>query len=371
MVWNNPVPTEEHLLALERLASKVAALGHSASLVQMWVAREEDMKKRDGFLKRPRFFQPVDDPASRYRMRVTGPGRLQHLRERFAANLRPTSPLWHGYALGREPEQALATVGSHFDPDVIILRQSAGRSFGLASTLMLAKALRAALMSHCSKQPPPEWLSGHRQDGRPSELISGHLAIFPLPHVGSSHADGHLLGLALALPRNVSRIELSTCLAGLFFDDAGWPKPIKLTLGRLGECVLEMDEGQSPRAALRPATWLEPTSNWATVTPIALDRHVKSRQPTKELGKIIKLSCTRIGLPTPQAVAVAPVSRFVGAPSAREMPRMKRKSDGGDVIQTHAMITFPCTVQGPLVIGSGRYRGYGLLRPFPLVEVRE
>jgi CRISPR-associated protein Csb2 len=371
MVWKDPTPTNKHLLAFGRLTSKVAALGHSASLVQMWVAEESEITDRNGFLKKARVLQPVDDPASRYRMRVSGPGRLQHLRERFAANLRPTSPLWHGYAEVVEKDPPPKIPRSHFDPDFIVLRQSAGRRFGLTSTLLLAKTLHATLMSHCSQQPPPEWLSGHRADGTPSERDSGHLAIFPLPHVGRPHADGHLLGLAMAMPQDVSRKELATCLAALFFDETGWPKQVKLTLGRLGECVLEMDEGQGLRSSSRPATWLGPARRWATVTPIALDRHTKSRQPMTELEEIIKTSCRRIGLPNPETVTPTPVPMFTGAPPAGEMPRIKRKQDGGYVSHTHAVITFPCAVQGPLLMGSGRYRGYGLCRPLPVPEVQE
>jgi CRISPR-associated protein Csb2 len=62
-------------------------------------------------------------------------------------------------------------------------------------------------------------------------------------------------------------------------------------------------------------------------------------------------------------VIVTPVPMFLGAPHAREMPRIVRKSDGGKNRQTHAILTFDRDVQGPVLIGAGRYRGYGLCRP--------
>jgi CRISPR-associated protein Csb2 len=296
---------------------------------------------------------------------------LRYLQDRFDAKVRPTSALWQGYAEARQEERPQPEiVGSRFDSDLIVLRQSAGRRFGLSSTLLLTKVLRDTLMSHCSRQPPPEWLSGHRADGRPGEREYGHLAVFPLPHVGRLHADGHLLGLAISIPRDVSRNELYSCLGDLFFDENQWPKRIKLTLGRLGECVLEIDEGSSPRVALNPATWLKPSRTWATVTPLALDRHPKPRDSEAAIAEIVNRSCLRVGLPSPQTIIPETVSRFVGAPTSREMPRITRKNDGSPVCQTHAKITFPCEVQGPVLLGTGRYRGYGLCRPINPAEVR-
>ena len=51
---------------------------------------------------------------------------------------------------------------------------------------------------------------------------------------------------------------------------------------------------------------------------------------------------------------------------AREFARLRRRSDPGgkgEWQHTHASIVFAAPVRGPVIIGSGRYRGYGLCRP--------
>ena len=62
-----------------------------------------------------------------------------------------------------------------------------GKQVTLPSTLKLTAALRGLLMGACPVQPPPEWFSGHRADG--TATSEPHLALIPLPFVGSQHAD--------------------------------------------------------------------------------------------------------------------------------------------------------------------------------------
>ena len=87
-----------------------------------------------------------------------------------------------------------------------------------------------------------------------------------------------------------------------------------------------------------------------------------------EIEAFIADSCERIGLPRPTEVIATPVPMFFGVPHSREMPRILRKSDGGKNRQTHAILTFDREVQGPMLIGAGRYRGYGFCRPLRDVE---
>ena len=68
----------------------------------------------------------------------------------------------------------------------------------MEATLQLTSALRDAAMK-ATGQHVPEWLSGHQPDGRPS--LKPHAAFFPLPLVPTKYADGHIMGLAMAIPR--------------------------------------------------------------------------------------------------------------------------------------------------------------------------
>lgn len=43
-------------------------------------------------------------------------------------------------------------------------------------------------------------------------------------------------------------------------------------------------------------------------------------------------------------------------------PRLRRK-DGSERRHTHAILVFDEPVRGPILVGAGRYRGYGFCRP--------
>jgi len=60
---------------------------------------------------------------------------------------------------------------------------------------------------------------------------------------------------------------------------------------------------------------------------------------------------------------VQPVSFFEGAGHAQSLPQF---TEGGETLcryQVHIIVRFPCLLRGPILVGRGRYRGYGLLRP--------
>ena len=72
--------------------------------------------------------------------------------------------------------------------------------------------------------------------------------------------------------------------------------------------------------------------------------------------------CARIGLPAPREVIVTPVSAHAGVPPVRAFSHLQRK-DGSRRRHGHAILVFDEPVCGPVILGAGRYRGYGLCRP--------
>jgi CRISPR-associated protein Csb2 len=356
-LWDTK-PTDQLRDALASLCRKVTYLGHSSSPVQVWVEPNPPEPN----------LVPVGQRVARYRLRVGGAGRLAELKARFEAGQRPTSSLWVGYDRPQPTAPQPAMSQTCFDGNLVVLRRVEGRPLGLESTLLITQALRDTVMSLCEEQPPPEWISGHRSDGARSE--QDHLAFLPLPHVGREHADGHLLGLGIAVPRNVTAEQQAEGWSGVLFDDLGAPKQIELRLGNLGVWRMELDDREQREVALRPETWaLTPSRRWATVTPIAFDRHPKGPDKWKDIEQAIARACGRIGLPAPAEVILSLTSMFIGAPTARSFPLLKRKADGGHIHHSHAVITFPEPVIGPVLLGAGRYRGYGLCRPLSGPEV--
>ena len=274
------------------------------------------------------------------------------------ASLRPEPGLWQGYA---PPEQAAEPkpIGSVFDPRLLVLALS-GKRLPLPATLKLTEALRGALLKACP-QPIPEWVSGHDADGRASS--KPHVAFLPLPFVGSEHADGRVMGVALALPRDLDPAKTARVLEPWLRDDDGQPRALRLFDGQWLECSAELETRERPSKNLRMETWTGPALRWASVTPVVLDRHFDGPDKWEQAAESVKTACERAGLPRPLEVLLHPVSLIEGVPKSNEFPWITRKKDGGRMHHAHAVIVFGEAVQGPVLVGAGRFRGYGLCRP--------
>lgn len=351
--WPNDEPNG-HASALECICRRVTRVGHSSSLVQMWVAhRPPD----DVHAWRP------DGQRGTQSLRVSCRGLFDSLAEDYASGNRPVIGLWHGYR--RDGEEA-AVPGTVWSDALIVLRlsplESRHRRLDLCTTLALTQRLHESVQMAAEAaglDAIPEWLSGHKPDGGPSE--SPHVAFFPLAFVGREHADGHLLGIGVALPENgldAQQRRLALRVLGHIRE---------LRLGRLGRWALEADD--RGKSNLRPDAWTSAprgATRWATVTPIVFDQHPKAKDRVeyeREAVAIVRQSCERIGLPEPpREVILTPVSAHLGAPASHEFPRIRRK-DGSERRHRHAILIFDEPVRGPIAIGAGRYRGYGFCRP--------
>ena len=273
---------------------------------------------------------------------------------------RPATGRWQGYARPRLAKRD-ATPHSVFDPRIVVLAIR-GRRVSLPATLKLTVALRGMLMRECPLQPPPEWFSGHRGDGKPT--VSPHMALAPLPFVGAEHADGRIMGLALILPRELNPHEAGRGLDSILHErDTGLPRPHRLFDGQWLECTVELDTRERPPVNLNPQTWTSCSRIWASVTPVVLNRHFDGKDRWERTAESVKDACGHIGLPRPAEVLLHPVSLVEGVPHAREFPRLTRKRDNGRQSHAHAVIVFDAPVTGPVLVGAGRFRGYGLCRP--------
>jgi CRISPR-associated protein Csb2 len=371
--WPNAESSEEasHRPSLGRLCGNVTRIGHSASLVRMWVADEVYCCKPTG----TEMWIP-DDGIAEFQARRVSEGtldllerafnrrgreayqvqklRIDRLREEKKATngkgaqqrkveideliaveesqlelidtrdpIRPKLGLWTGYRR-KHADPPSPNAHTDFDSDLLILAQSEGPRLPLASTLMVMQSLRGVVMSHIGSDIP-DWVSGHQANGAPLRDCRQHLSYIPLPFVGSEHADGHLLGAALVFPRAVPRPERGRVLGRLFVSKSGEPIEIKLTLGRMGVWTVRKRDWSETRRALIPETWTAHpggAQTWATATPVVLDRFPKS-DPFKErdawheeVAKIVTIACARLGLPAPIDVTVGTSSWHLGSPRA-------------------------------------------------------
>ena len=388
--WDDPV---EHREALDRLCGKVGRLGHASSLVHVWLGEPPEADGRTtytptgGRLKlRTTNGGLLDDLDARFNREpidrhfaldaavaaAEGKAKKAAAKQRFQAEMgkpwkqsvapptrqRPEVQRSIGYGVAGESGDVPGTV---FEPtfEVLTLRpaETTYRRLPAAQGPRACEVLRRAILKQLGPKAP-DVLTGHDADNRP--LDRPHMAIFPLPDVGHDHAGGHLLGLGVALPRDGVTPRIRADLINAI--DA---VPV-LTLGKLGTWHLAAVDAQDRRHGLQLGTWTRASTCWATVTPIALDRHPKVKEATEqqsELGRLIREACGQVGVDNVKAVVPFPVSPFLGAPTGYAFPRLPRK-DGSERRQTHAMIWLKEARQGPLLVGAGRYRGWGLCRPY-------
>ncbi len=392
-IWEESAPGEVRR-AIEELCARVTRVGHSISAVQMWLVSE-------GEEPTPNLI-PTGGVAE-MRMRVAGPGTLRMLEESFngaaiarydemaeatasakgkekarrkrelqaafpegrPVTRRPQLVNWQGYSRAGRAEGAPDVLDGPFEEDFVVLEKVEGPALGIGSTLQLTEALRNACMK-AAGSAPPEWVSGHEAGGGPAR--HPHLAFFPLPYVGFEHADGHVMGLGIAIPRvlagsSLTRDEqLRRYLGPLFFDpESGEEREVHLGRKGVWEWRLEIEKRERPAQTLQRLSWTKASRAWASVTPVVLHHHPKKREGDVE--RIVREAFVSALLPAPEWVAVRPISRVTGAGHVREVPPF---SEGGENLcryQTHVVARFASPIRGPVLVGRGRFRGYGLFKP--------
>lgn len=395
LVWPDVEINDRDRRALEALTAKVARIGHSTSLVQMWLPKPHEV---------PEPCLVPDDERAVLHLRVATPGTLEDLERRFNGDavrvfgelrtsvedrsdvsaqrnvrkrlkdefsnrppvqLRPELSTYQGYALASHSTDGDAGAAGFFSSQPLILtlspEDSPYRHLDLLDVLALTRLWRRAILATANdlSERARAIVSGHNTNGQPLE--GPHLAFMPLAFVGHENADGRLLGVGLALPDDLSREHRREALRAV-------GNVRRLTLGRLGVWQVESETRSRPPWNLRAEAWTaqpQGATHWSTVTPVVYDRHPKSDDRTlyrQQVAGMIAQACARIGLPEPREVIVTPVCAHLGVPPSHAFPRLQRKDDSLRR-HTHAILVFEEPICGPVLIGAGRYRGYGLCRP--------
>jgi len=389
LIWQN-APPEDIRQKLDDVCRKVTRIGHSMSAVQMWVVPP-------GKEPEPNLLPGGEEP--RTSLRVPSRGTMRSLeaafngpaieeydrlsdalstargaqKRRLEAELkekypdgrpksrRPQIVQWQTYGRPASSVHNLAAERGPFDDTFIVLRKEDGPALGLESTLQLTAALRnAAMKARGTGAAPPEWLSGHDPSGRPSTRV--HVAFFPLPYVGYEHSDGHIMGLGIAIPREFAASpELRTVLGPLFFNDQHEEREIELWRKGTWRWLLRREDRERPPLTLQRPNWTRASRVWASVTPVVLHHYPKKREG--DIERIVSEAFVSALLPEPQIIDVRSVSLVPGAGHALAVPQY---AGGGEHLcryQTHVLVRFARPVIGPVLVGRGRFRGYGLFKP--------
>lgn len=389
--WPDAEPTDAQLGVLDRLCARVARLGHSSTFVSCRAT-----------LDAPPAPTLLPDAGDGMTLRVPRAGMVDRLEHMFAAQEgRAQGPLPSGSAVYATPDASSADVPAPLlGGDWIVL--SMPRRLGpdgpealpVTRALDLARAVRGALLRHAT-EPVPEILSGHQGGARPTVASARpHVAVVPLPNVSSRHSDGAVLGVALVLPTTVTADERHavedavrawTDANGLSVSMGGpGGRSLRFPLDKArfdpapGVDRQGLQVAPQARTTLRRSTWCRPATEWVSATPIALDRFpgdLASPRPdvraaAEDAARLsVARACGYAGLPEPIEVEVDTVSFLGSAPPAnragrsRGFPAFVAGTSRQARLGVHARLRFAEPVAGPVLVGAGRYLGYGLCVP--------
>ncbi len=348
VVWPDASPEPDTVRALAGLARRVPYLGRTTSPVTLVVGTEQAEPRAEWRRLAPTCLG-APSVAS---LRVPYDGYTARLRDAYQDGRRSwevarTIP-YAAPGASDEPSPAASPFG-----EMLIFGAARGTVKVAGGSLLTVTArLREAVMARIRTDVPVQ-ICGHGADDK------RHVAYLALPHVGHRHADGRILGVAVAVPTDLDG-EAYGRLWQAIVDD-----PLeRLTLRR--DQVLRLERPTSASAwGLSPERWTAAdrggSRTWVTATPLMLDRFLKRSRGEDAAVKEVFASVVRAGYPEPADVTFSPAPMIEGAPHQPRTNTLPANRPRRPMV--HARITFGERIGGPVLVGSMRYFGLGLLVP--------
>ncbi|MBP2477669.1 CRISPR-associated protein Csb2 [Crossiella equi] len=360
-VWPEVSVSETEAEVLAELAARVPYFGRSTATALLSVHHDPaDLADLDD-LDLAHFIPDTGTTAGRLvELRVPYRGYTDALDAAFAEGRRAWEvsgpPRTYLLADHQMEEQVEAEPEAPGGPFVDMLMFGLPRGFhldGLHAGRVTGK-LRHTVMARVP-DPVPAQVSGHGADDR------AHVAYLPILDAGHRHAGGHLLGVALGLPK------MDPADRRRLLQAVGNPAaPLALELGG-AKVELQIEGRAQDRAARRldKSWWQRPATRWATVTPMVLEHYCGLDHEEEEIAR----SCRRAGLPEPVEIipGTAPMIRGGAALRREHLPRKEK----GPRPFAHVLLRFPVPVRGPVLLGAQRYLGMGLFAPLPDQDDRD
>lgn len=348
-IWRDAEP-KGHIETLRQICERVTYLGRSRSLVRVSIIDNN-----------PPPSTHVPDPLGQVALRVPGPERLEQLNasyKRRGGKPEPCPPQRYRRTYDDWGDQEPAR--SIFDRMYVFSPRAEDPTLPAESTQKVTQAMRRALIAcieevqrlHGLKPSVPDIVHGHGKHP--------HCAYVALPFVNpwQRYADGSIKGLAVLVPRDVEEKELMSLAAGLVrLQENG------LRIPGIGTWrLVEVQEDDPPLKSLAAHTWRHPSRLWATVTPMVFGHFPKPNNGGAV--KVILESLRMIGIEPDLAaeVAVGRYSPLHGAPPSWQFKGYSNNNEPSRLFR-HVMLRFDRPVAGPIVLGSMRYFGLGLMWP--------
>jgi CRISPR-associated protein Csb2 len=341
-VWPE-TPTAAQRRGIELRAARVGYLGCADSPVRVIVG---DAPHPDAPTHR---YEP--DPSGEHLLGVVQPGILDALDAHFdrwveggPSVTRRQSPGLRRLAAYAADDERAETVQPE-RPTMLVYRFD--RPVSGRRVSVVTDALKGTVLTRYQQRigsEPPGVLHGHLPAGDESPRVS----FLALPNTGAAHSDGMIHGVALLFPIGSDPALISACRTALAGDTELHGTGFRRSI--------QPHTGQPFVASLAPKRWAATANRWATVFPAVHER----RGVTIDVDEIERW-CERVGLPRPAGVRVTRKPFVRGGVDLA--PREVNRSGKDPKPYSHIEMVFEDDVTGPVVIGSGRFRGLGLCAP--------
>jgi CRISPR-associated protein Csb2 len=246
----------------------------------------------------------------------------------------------------------------------------------LERTTMLVVAAREAARARLSAAMPRrlhEWdqyLVGRKRDGSNAVPAESRVRIIPIPSIGMHYADRAirrlLVELPSACPLRSEDVRWAFSGAQLCDPDTGEVKDILLSPSAEHDMLRHYGVGGGGRV-------------FRSVTPVVLPEEVKRRriEPTRKLAEA-KHALERVRELSGARAAVVQALRHAGVRAPAMSIRLQREPFDGNGSRVepfaegtrfekerlwHVEVVFGVPIEGPLLLGDGRFLGLGLMAP--------
>lgn len=337
--WDIESPNSAILASVERRAARVGYLGASDSPVRVRVSTEMPHEAADEAW--------VPDPGGDIRISVPHPGNVAALDRVYDA--------WkeRGASLSRAQFPALLQWENYRSPD----RQITEKRGEVVAWLRLHSAVSGRRIATVTGLFKDAVLSRYqRLHGEPPAILHGHgftssgydLARYlALPDVGHPRSRGRIHGLALWLPPEADDLQRRRAREAAYAIDA--------LAGRGISARTEPRVDDKRPWAANPRRWRGPSSVWVSAFPV-----IHERRGPPNLAAVSRW-CRHAGLPPPIAFRS---SRTPLLPGAVDLAPTEVNRPGRPALPySHAEFRFAEPIAGPVAIGAGRQRGFGLCVP--------
>ena len=337
--WNAS-PPETTLGALRRRAARIGYLGASDSPVRVRVLAQMPAAAVAG-----NAFVPAADGD--VAINVPAPGDVRILDRMYDA--------WceHGADIGRAQFPALRHEAPYRSPRTATQRESgevvawlrlgtavSGRRVATVTALFKAAVLRKYQELHGD---PPAVLHGHGFGSNGYEIAR----FLALPDVGFTWSRGRIHGLALWMPPGSDSAVRRRARDAAF--------AVRRLTGRGIDVSVAPRDGEPRPVAAHPDRWSRSAHRWATAFPA-----IHERRRALDLAEVSQW-CRHAGLPAPVTFRAARGPLVRGAVDLAPVEVNRPGRPGRPY--SHVELRFATPVPGPLVIGAGRQRGFGLCVP--------